>query len=89
MSLKTKFAAAALVALALAGSLAATPAAAKPKFGPALGLGLVAGTTLGLAATSAYAYGDPYFIGYRHCEFVPQYNPFGIYLGTVRVCHRW
>jgi hypothetical protein len=90
MSLTTKLAAAAIALVTVAGGIAASTgeAAAKPKFGPAIGFGLVAGTAIGLAAASS-AYGYPAY-GYHGygpgCRWVPRYSPYGHYLGTVRVC---
>ncbi|EJW10970.1 hypothetical protein A33M_3711 [Rhodovulum sp. PH10] len=92
-SFKTKLAAVALAAVTLAGGIAASTgeAAAKPKFlGPAIGLG-IAGAAIGIAAASTWghpAYGYGYY-GYGGCRFVPRYNAFGAYVGSVKVCHGW
>ena len=87
MTTKTKFAAA-LAALTLAASVAlpASDAQAKPKWGPALGVGLVGAAVVGTAiAASSPIYAD----GYRRCWFQPQYDVFGNYLGSVQVCRRY
>lgn len=87
MSTKTRIAAAALAAVTLAGAIAASTgeASAKPKFGPALGFGIVAGTAIGLAAASS-AYGAPAYGYYGGCRWAPRYNAWGQYVGSVRVC---
>jgi hypothetical protein len=88
MSTKTKIAAVALAAVTLAGAIAASTgeASAKPKFGPALGFGLVAGTAIGLAAASS-AYGTPAYGYYGGgCRWAPRFNAFGQYVGSVRIC---
>ncbi|MDC7786278.1 hypothetical protein PQJ75_01275 [Rhodoplanes sp. TEM] len=91
MSIKTKLAAVALAAVTVAGGIAAGTgeAAAKPKFGPAVGFGLVAGTAIGLAAASS-AYGHPYgYYGYGPgpgCRWVPVHNAFGQYIGSKKYC---
>ncbi len=86
-----KFAAVAVAALTLASAtLASTnPADAKGKFGPAFGFGIAAGTLLGAAAVSS-AYGGPVYVGpsYR-CRWVQQFDRWGYYLGTAKVCRHW
>lgn len=85
MSIKSKLAAVALVAVTVAGGIAATTgeAAAKPKFyGPAIGLG-IAGAAIGLAAAASYG---PGYYGYGTCHWAPRYNAWGQYVGSVRVC---
>ncbi|NVO14581.1 MAG: hypothetical protein HXX10_11140 [Rhodoplanes sp.] len=90
MSTKSRIAAVALAAVTMAGAIAATTgeAAAKPKFGPALGFGIVAGTAIGLAAASS-AYGSPAYGYYGYgpgCRWEPRYTPYGHYIGAVKVC---
>ncbi len=86
-----KFAAAALVAVTLASTMIATtsPADAKGKFGPAFGFGIAAGALLGAAAVSS-AYGGPVYVGpaYR-CRWVRQFDNWGYYMGTVKVCRTY
>ena len=86
MSAKMKVAAAALAVLTLGGAVIATsnPAEAKPKWGPAAGIGLAAGTLIGVAAASS-AHATPY--GFRRCQLVRQYDMYGFYVGTARVCN--
>ena len=80
-----KFAKAAAIAVALAITAAsAAPAQARGwRWGPAVG-GFVAGTMLGAAVASG-AYGYP---AYR-CRFIEQYDQWGNYLGTQKVCRTW
>jgi hypothetical protein len=82
MSLKNKFAAA-VAALTLVGAVAVTSEAqARPRWGVALGVGVAAGVLLGAAAASAY---EPVY-GYRRCRFVRQFDAYGYYIGTMKVC---
>jgi hypothetical protein len=83
MSLKTKFAAVAVAAVTLIGAFAVTSEAqARPRWGTALGVGIAAGVLFGAAAASAY---EPVY-EYRRCRFVRQFDAYGDYVGTVRVC---
>ncbi|MDO8874800.1 MAG: hypothetical protein Q8M24_20190 [Pseudolabrys sp.] len=81
--------AAALAALTVAGTIAATSgeAQARPRHGTALGIGIVAGTLIGMAAAS-HAYAGPTYVtgpGYRDCRYVERYNRWG-HLRVVKVC---
>ena len=76
----TRTAAVLAAALTLTAAFAA-PAQAKPKFGPALGAGIVAGTMLGIAATSAYA-------GPR-CMYIDTFDAWRNYADLRRVCKVW
>lgn len=84
----TKTLTAALAALTLAGALAATSgeAQARPRFGTALGIGIVAGTLIGVAAAS-HAYAGPTYVtgGYGECRYVERYNRWG-HLRVVKIC---
>lgn len=85
----TKTLTTALAALTLAATFAATSgeAQARPRFGTALGIGIVAGTLIGAAAASN-AYGGPAYIsdpGYGDCRYVERYNRWG-HLRVVKVC---
>lgn len=84
----SKTVAAALAALTLAGTLATTSseAQARPRFGTALGIGIVAGTLIGAAAAS-HAYAGPTYVtgGYGECRYVERYNRWG-HLRVVKVC---
>jgi hypothetical protein len=77
----TKTVAALAAALTLTAAFAA-PAQAKPKWGPALGVGIVAGTMLGAAAASS-AYAGP------RCMYVDTFDAWGTYAGLRWVCKVW
>ena len=88
MSIKTKIAAIALVALTTAGTIASSTQQAQAK-GPGVGFGIAAGLAgaaivgSAIAANDAYGYG----YGYRRCGWVRQYNAWGHYVGKVRTCN--
>ena len=86
MSIKTKFAAIALAALAVTGTIATTTTQAEAKnLGWKIGAGLVGAAIVGSAiAASNDGY---YYDGYRRCDFVPQYDVYGNYIGRVRTCN--
>jgi hypothetical protein len=89
MSIKTKIAAFALVALAATGTIASTQQA---HAGNGVGLGIAAGV-LGAAVVGSaiaanetgYYYGNGY--AYRRCGWVRQYDAWGHYAGRVRACN--
>lgn len=88
MSIKTKFAALAVAALAAAGSIAstATPAEAHgfhPGWG--IGAGLVGAAIVGSAIAASNPY--PYGYGYVRCGYVRRFDAFGNYIGTIRTCY--
>jgi hypothetical protein len=86
---KTKIIAATLAVATLAGSLGATTGTAEAgSRGAAIGLGIAAGALIGAAATS-HAYSGPSYVvdhGYRRCKWVRQYDGYGYYVGTTKVC---
>jgi hypothetical protein len=82
MSIKTKIAAVALAALAVSGTMA-TQAEAK-NLGWKIGAGLVGAAIVGSAIAAS---NDGYYDGYRRCDFVPQYDVYGNYVGRVRTCN--
>ena len=88
MSIKTKLAAFALVALTAAGTIASSTQQAQAK-GPGYGYGIAAGLAgaaivgSAIAANDAYGYG----YGYRRCGWVRQYDAWGNYAGRVRACN--
>jgi hypothetical protein len=93
MSRKTILAA--LTALTLVTTLAATSGQAQAKsWGTALGVGIAAGALVGAAAASngyGYGYGAPAYVvepGYR-CRHVARYDHWGNYIRTVRICDGW
>ena len=92
MSIKTKIAAFALVALTATGTIASSTQQAQAK-GPGVGFGIAAGV-LGAAVvgsaiaangTGYYTYGNDY--AYRRCGWVRQYDAWGNYAGRVRACN--
>jgi hypothetical protein len=86
MSTKTKFAAAALVALTV-GATAITTSSRAQAHGwgwGGFGVGIAAGALLGAAAASPPTY--VVSTGFRRCHLVPRYNVFGNYIGATRVC---
>jgi hypothetical protein len=85
MSLKTKIAAVALVAITATGMVAGSTQHADAR-GLGLGLGIAAGV-IGAAAVGSAIAADSYdYDGYRRCGWVRQYDTFGNYVGRVRVC---
>ena len=88
MSIKSKIAAFALVALTAAGTIASSTQQAEAK-GPGYGYGIAAGLAgaaiVGSATAANDAYGYGY--GYRRCGMVRQYDAWGNYIGRARVCN--
>jgi hypothetical protein len=86
MSIKTKFAAAALAALTVTGGVIATSkdAQAGHRGGHAVGLGIATGVLVGAALAGTYA-----GAGYRRCHWVRQYDGYGRYAGRVHVCRTY
>ena len=86
--------AAALTALTLVTTLAATSGQAQAKsWGTALGVGLAAGAVIGgpLLSTVTVITARPAYVvepGYR-CRPVARYDAWGNYIRTVRVCDGW
>jgi len=74
----TKTVAAVAAALTLTAALAA-PAQAKPKWGPALGVGIVAGAMIGAAAASTRP----------RCMLVDTFDQWGNYAGLRKVCREY
>lgn len=88
MSIKTKIAALAVAALVVTGGVAATTheAHAGPNnVGLGIGLGLATAAVVGTAVAASQ---QPYYAyPVRRCGWVPQYNVFGQYVGSVRACN--
>ena len=85
MNFKSKTAAA-LAIVTLATAFAATEANAKGK-GWAIGAGIVGAAIVGSAIANSYAYGEPVYVDdVPRCRFVRQYNAYGYYVRTARVC---
>ena len=88
MSTKTKFAAAALVALTVGATAITTTSQAQAQahgwgWGGS-GVGIAAGALLGAAVASTPTY--VVSTGFRRCHLVPRYNVYGNYIGATRVC---
>jgi hypothetical protein len=87
MSIKSKIAAFALVALAATGTIASSTQQAQAK-GPGLGFGIAAGVIGAAVVGSAIAANATgYDYGYRRCGWVRQYDGYGNYVGRVRTCN--
>lgn len=89
-SIKNKLVAAALAVATLAGTATITTGTAQAGSYHGVGLGIAAGALIGAAAT-AHAYNGPSYVvdhGYsRRCKWVKQFDSYGYYTGTVKVCH--
>jgi hypothetical protein len=82
----TKFKTAAVAALALATTFA-IPATDAQARGWGLAAGIVGGAIVaGAIAANANA-NTVYVDGYRRCRFVRNYDRFGYYVGTTKVCN--
>jgi hypothetical protein len=90
MSIKTKLAALAVTAVVAVGAIASTtPANAGGGGwgpGPAVGVGLATGLIVGSAIAASQ---QPAYAAYpvRRCWLQPQYNAFGMYVGSYKVCN--
>ena len=90
MSIKSKIAAVALVALAVTGTVASITTQAEARgFGWGIGAGLLGAAVVGsaIAANNAYYNNGYYNDGYRHCGWVRQFDAYGNYLGRARSCN--
>jgi hypothetical protein len=85
MSMKSKIAAA-LAVVTLAGSLAIPTSSAQAGNGWGVGAAILGGAVVGAAVVNSAAADGYYAEGYRRCHFRPQYDAFGYYVGTVKVC---
>jgi hypothetical protein len=87
MSIRTKFAALGLAALAVTGSVASTTTPAQAHgLGWGVGAGLLGAAIVGsaVAASNPYPY---YYDGYHRCGWVRQFDAYGNYIGRVRTCY--
>ncbi len=85
MSIKSKIAAFALVALTVAGTMTSSQQAQAK--GPGIGFGIAAGVVGAAVVGSAIAANNGYYgYGYR-CGWVRQYDGYGNYVGRVRTCN--
>jgi hypothetical protein len=83
---KAKIAAAALAALTLGATVVASTSQAEARWGwGGVGVGLAAGALIGAAAASN-AYAQPTYVYAPRCRFVRQYDAYGYYVGTAKVC---
>ena len=86
MNTKSKFAGA-LAVLTLATSLAIpTSQAQAGHHGWGIGAAIVGSAIVAGAVANNAAYGGYYADGYRRCRWERQYNAYGYYVGTVKVC---
>ena len=89
MNIKSKIAASlAIVTLAASLTIPTSAANAGGKHGWGIA-GAVIGTAI-VAGAVANSYAEPayggYYDGYRRCRFERQYDSYGYYVGTARVC---
>jgi len=84
MNTKSKFVAA-LAVVTLATSLA-NSAQAGHHGGWGIGAGIVGAAIVGAAVANSAPYGGYYVDGYRRCAWERQYDSYGFYVGTVKVC---
>jgi hypothetical protein len=86
MTIKSKIAAA-LAVVTLAGGLAIPTSSAQAGHGWGIGAGILGGAIVGAAVANSAAYGGTYYVdGYRRCRWERQYDAYGFYVGTVKVC---
>jgi len=82
MTIKTKTAALAVLALATTLAVPASEAQAR---GWGLAAGIIGGAIVAGAVANAYAQ-PVYAEGYRRCRVVRNYDAYGYYVGTSKVC---
>jgi hypothetical protein len=86
MTIKSKIATAVAVAT-LAGSLAIPTSQAQARGGWGIGAAILGGAVVGAAVANSAPYGGYYVVdGYRRCGFERQYDAYGFYIGTAKVC---
>jgi hypothetical protein len=84
-AMKTKFAAIALGALTLASAFTMTSTQAQAgNYGKYVAYGIAGAVVLGAIASQAHAY--PTYAKTKHCQWVPQYNAYGYFIGNAKVC---
>ena len=79
---KTKIVAA-VTALTLAAAIAVPTSEAQAR-GWGIAAGIVGGAIVGAAIANSAA--PAYYNGYYRCHFVRQYDAYGYYIGTAKVC---
>lgn len=85
MNTKSKIAGA-LAVLTLATSLAIPTSSAQARGGWGIGAAIVGGAIVGATVANSAAYGGYYVDGYRRCRWERQYDSYGFYIGTAKVC---
>jgi hypothetical protein len=85
MTIKSKIAAV-LAVVTLAGSLAIPTSSAQAGNGWGIGAAVLGGMVVGAAVANGAPYGGTYVEGYRRCRFERQYDAYGFYIGTAKVC---
>jgi hypothetical protein len=86
MTIKSKIATAVAIAT-LAGSLAIPTSAAQARGGWGIGAAVLGAAVVGAAVANSAPYDGYYAVdGYRRCGWERQYDRYGFYIGTVKVC---
>jgi len=86
MTIKSKIATAVAIAT-LAGSLAIPTSSAQARGGWALGATILGAAVVGATVANSAPYNSYYAVdGYRRCGWERQYDRYGFYIGTVKVC---
>ena len=86
MTIKSKIATAVAIAT-LAGSLAIPTSAAQARGGWGLGAAVLGTAIVGATVGNSVPYGGYYAVdGVRRCGWECQYDRYGVYIGTVKVC---
>lgn len=84
MNIKSKIATA-LAVVTLAGGLAVPTGSAQAGNGWGIGAAVLGGAVVGAAVANGAA--NAYYVdGPRRCHFQRQYDAYGFYVGTVKVC---
>ena len=86
MTIKSKIATAVAIAT-LAGSLAIPTSAAQARGGWGLGAAVLGAAIVSATVANSAPYGGYYAVdGVRRCGWERQYDRYGFYIGTVKVC---
>jgi hypothetical protein len=86
MTIRSKIATAVAIAT-LAGSLAIPTSAAQARGGWGLGAAVLGTAIVGATVANSVPYGGYYAVdGVRRCAWERQYDRYGFYIGTVKVC---
>ena len=68
------------------GSLAIPTSSAQAGNGWGIGAAVLGGAVVGAAVANSASANGYYVDGYRQCRFQRQYDAYGYYVGTVKVC---